>query len=312
MTERIQAADDLLLRWHELERHTERLKNELIRMDTDIDLKKAESAYASLMRLYVMQLSLRAQAEDIIQTIPDYDPDYELASEIRILIALIEILFSPRFDITGKYGKSVAEAFRDSGIPLSRQLAFLVLAAFCELYLQHAKNKNAIFPLNEWLCFKSVCAQCLSDYLDCIDQICSVYDQHLSFSKDLASHEEITLALKELVKIGWERHQGLRIAKFLYQRAHGQETEEDERVLSEEVRNNLAKFNIRLKRRMKLTCITGFVSGYCTERGCPKRFVVQAEIRNQLRALEPAICPECGIAIIPEKIMTILKGELKE
>ena len=71
MTERIQAADDLLLRWHELERHTERLKNDLIRVDTDIDLKKAESAYASLMRLYVMQLSLRAQAEAIIQTIPD-------------------------------------------------------------------------------------------------------------------------------------------------------------------------------------------------------------------------------------------------
>jgi hypothetical protein len=62
---------------------------------------------------------------------------------------------------------------------------------------------------------------------------------------------------------------------------------------------------------MKLICITASFPDIAWT-WLPEGFVVQAEIRNQLRALEPAICPECGIAIIPEKIMTILKGELKE
>lgn len=299
-------AGDLLLRWHETEHQTERLKHEMI--SGKMSPQKARTVCAAIVGLYKTQLSLRAQAEDIILTIPDYDPDYEFASKSRILIALIEFFFTPRFDLTGTCRKSVAEAYSDLvGIPLDRETVFLLVAAFCELYFQHSRNKEALFPLNEWLCFRSLYAGDLSACMEDVDHICSIYDRHLAFGRDCSSHEEITSALKKLVTIDWENHRGFQTAKYLLQMAHGHKTDTDERSLPEEVRNHLYKFKIRLKKRMKLFTVTRVFSGFCTEQGCPQRFVVQAEIRNQLTALEPAVCPECGIAIIPEQIREILE-----
>ncbi len=293
------SANDLTGRWKKSEEYTERLKVKL--SSTDIDAKKAQAAYPAICSLHVMRLSLRGQAEDVFQSTAN--ADNALASLGQIALDLVNSLFNKRYDSSGRCRKSIASACTvDFEVPLYRQFALLVLAAFCNIRLSPTPSHS--IPLNAWLEFKCICDDNFEIYLQDIDGLWSVYSQHFIVKHDDATKEDLRRALLEIKEIGWKDHKGYQISKFLYLLASGQEVVLPDGMFEP---TDLAKFKTRIKRGLPCVVAGALGQEFCTAEKCSQRYFVQADIKRKISVTEPVICPACGSGIIPEQIFNLLQ-----
>lgn len=298
----------LISRWNKAEEYTERLKSRL--SSIDFDIKKAQVAYAAICSLHVMRLSLRGQAEKLFN---DSDKaDKGLPSVTKIARDIVDALFHKRYDASGRCRKSVADACTlEFNVPLYRQFALLAIAAFCEISENTPGDHTHGFPINAWLDFKSVCSSFLETYLEDVDSVWSVYNQHFAIRNDQITKDEIASTLRLLSKIGWSDHHGYMASQYLYKYATGIKAESPESILDMEEVANFSKFKMRVERG--LTAVVAAKEGQeiCLEERCPQRFVVQAVIRRKISITEPVICPACGVAIIPGQLYKLLESEYK-
>jgi len=292
------SANDLTGRWKKSEEYTERLKVKL--SSADIDAKKAQAAYPAICSLHVMRLSLRGQAEDVFQSTAN--ADNALATIGQIALDLVNSLFNKRYDSSGRCRKSIASACTvDFEVPLYRQFALLVLAAFCNIRLSPTSSRS--IQLNAWLEFKDICADHFETYAQDIDVLWSVYGQHFIVKHDDATKDDLRTALQEIKKIGWKDHKGYQSSKCLYLLSSGQDIDMPDGMF---VPTDLAKFRTRIKRGLPLVVTGALGQEFCTAEKCPQRYFVQADVKRKISMTEPVICPACGIGIIPEQIFHLL------